>query len=304
MAKAEIEHDIPGAGTIFAPSYREAGTGSGVVCLHANASTSGQWRGLMDLLAPRFRVFAPDSYDAGKSPRWPSDRIIHLRDEVELNEPVLTRAGSPLALVGHSYGAAVALIAALAHPGRVRAMALYEPTLFSLLDAEKPAPNAADGIRNVVAESGVALDAGDHHAAAERFIDYWMGRGTWTRTPAQRKAPIAASVTNVRRWGHALFTEPTPLKAFRSLEVPVLYMVGKRSTPSAHGVARLLVNALPQVEVVEFENLGHMGPVTHPELVNETIGQFLERTQRAGAAADGWQPVCSAASWDNEGALV
>ena len=50
--------------------------------------------------------------------------------------PVLTRAGSPLALVGHSYGAAVALIAALATPGRVRAMALYEPTLFALLDAE------------------------------------------------------------------------------------------------------------------------------------------------------------------------
>ena len=38
------------------------------------------------------------------------------------------------------------------------------------------------------------------------------------------------------------------------------------------------MNALPQVEVVEFEKLGHMGPVTHPDVVNETIGQFLERT--------------------------
>ena len=188
--------------------------------MHSNASTSGQWRGLMDLLAPRFRVFAPDSYDAGKSPHWPSDRVIHLRDEVELIEPVLARAGSPLALVGHSYGAAVALIAALANPGRVRAMALYEPTLFALLDAETPAPNEAEGIRNVVAEASVALDAGNQDAAAERFIDYWMGTGTWTRTPEQRKPPIAASVTNVRRWGHALFTEPTPLKAFRSLDVP------------------------------------------------------------------------------------
>src|SRR4029077_871595 len=116
-------HDIPGAGKTMEPFFREAGAGPGVVCIHANASTSGQWRGLMDLLAPRFRVFAPDSYDAGKSPHWPSDRVIHLRDEVELIEPVLTRAGSPLAplaLVGHSYGAAVALIAALADPGRVR----------------------------------------------------------------------------------------------------------------------------------------------------------------------------------------
>ena len=28
------------------PFFREAGAGPGVVCLHANASTSGQWRGL------------------------------------------------------------------------------------------------------------------------------------------------------------------------------------------------------------------------------------------------------------------
>jgi len=266
--------------------FREAGTGPGVVCLHSNASTSGQWRNLMDLLAPRFRVFAPDSYDSGKSPHWPSDRIITLRDEVTLIEPVLRRAGAPLALVGHSYGAAVALVAALANPGRVRAMALYEPTLFALLDAEKPAPNEAEGIRNAVAEAGVALDAGNRDAAAERFIDYWTGTGSWRQTPALRKAPIAASVTNVRRWGHALFTEPTPLKAFRSLDVPVLYMVGKRSTPAAHGVTRLLVNTLPRLELVEFENLGHMGPVTHPDLVNEAIWQFLERTQHTRLAVN------------------
>jgi pimeloyl-ACP methyl ester carboxylesterase len=259
------------------PFFREAGAGLGVVCTHSNASTSGQWRGLMDRLAPKFRVLAPDSYGSGKSPDWPSDRIIRLRDEVALIEPVLARAGSPLALVGHSYGAAVALVAALANPGRVRAMALYEPTLFALLDAETPSPNEAEGIRNAVAEASIALDAGNQDAAAECFIDYWMGSGTWERTPEQRKQPIAASVTNVRRWAHALFTEPTPLEAFRSLNVPVLYMVGKRSTRSARGVAGLLAAALPRVELVEFEDLGHMGPITHPGPVNDAIARFLER---------------------------
>src|SRR4029453_13265954 len=238
---------------IMEPFFREAGTGPGIVCIHSNASTSGQWRGLMDLLAPGFRVFARDSYDAGKSPQWSSDRVIQLRDEVALIEPVLTRAGSPLAGGGHSYGAAVALIAALANPGRVRAMALYEPTLFALLDAETPAPNEAEGIRNAGADPGPPLDPGNQDAAAERFIDYWMGPGTWRQTPEKRKPPIVASVTNVRRSAYALFTEPTPLEAFRSLDVPVLYMVGKRSTRSARGVARLLATALPRVELVEFE---------------------------------------------------
>jgi len=231
----------------------------------------------MDLLASRFRVFAPDSYGSGKSPDWSSDRVIGLRDEVELIEPVLERAGSPLVLVGHSYGAAVALVAALSNPGRVRAMALYEPTLFGLIDAETPPPNEADGIRKAVADASAALDAGKPDAAARRFIDYWMGEGSWERTPEERKASIAASVRNIRRWSHALFKEPTRLAAFRSLDVPVLYIVGKRSTASARGVARILTKALPRVELVEFGELGHMGPVTHPEGVNVAIAGFLER---------------------------
>ena len=250
-----------------------------VVCLHANASTSGQWRALSERLAPRFRVLAPDLYDSGKGPHWPSDRVIRLRDEVALIEPVLREAGSPVALVGHSYGAAVALVAALRNPQRVASIVLYEPTLFSLIEAEKPAPNDADGIRQAVADAGAALDAASPNAAAERFFDYWMGEGAWQRVPDSRKPPIAASVRNVRRWGHALFTEPTALAAFRSLDVPVLYMVGRRSTASARGVARLLVPALPRVELVEFDALGHMGPVTHPDIVNARIEAFLARAQ-------------------------
>lgn len=259
------------------PFFREAGSGPGVVCLHANASSSAQWRGLLDMLAPSFHVFAPDGYGAGKSPQWPSDRVIQLADDAALLEPVLARAGSPLCLVGHSYGAAVALIAALANPGRVRALALYEPTLFALLEAESPSPNATAGIRQAVADASSALDAGDTDTAAQHFIDYWMGPGSWAQTPAPRKAPIAESVRDVRRWAHALTTESTPLAAFRALQVPVLCMVGSRSTAAAHGVARLLVATLPQVEVVEFEALGHMGPVTHPQPVNEAIARFLGR---------------------------
>jgi pimeloyl-ACP methyl ester carboxylesterase len=231
----------------------------------------------MDALGAGFRVLAPDLYGSGKSPDWGSDRVIRLQDEIDLIEPVLGRAGSSFDLVGHSHGAAVALKAALANPGRVRGMALYEPTLFSLIEARSPAPNEADGIRDTVIAAGVALDAGDPDTAARLFIDYWMGAGSWARTPEQRKPPILASIANVRRWGHALFTEPAPVEAFRTLDMPVLYMVGKRSTTSAHGVAKLLATVLPNVEFVEFEKLGHMGPVTHPEQVNDAIRRFLER---------------------------
>ncbi len=95
--------------------------------------------------------------------------------------------------------------------------------------------------------------------------------------PAERKPPIAASVVNIRRWAHALFTEPTPLAAFASLDIPVLLMTGKDSTASAQSVMRLLATVLPRVEVIEFDGIGHMGPVTAPDLVNDTIAHFLDR---------------------------
>ncbi|MGS5089359.1 alpha/beta fold hydrolase [Hydrogenophaga sp. A37] len=258
------------------PFFREAGAGPGVVCLHSNASHSGQWRELMDLLSPTCHVLAPDGYDAGKSPAWPADhQPMRLDDEVALLEPVLARAGSPLVLVGHSYGAAVALIAALRHPGRVRALALYEPTLFSLLEQETPAPNEADGIRHAVGAAGEALDRGDTDTAAQHFIDYWMGPGSWAATPTARKPAMAESVRQVRRWGDALFNDTTPLAAFRTLDVPVLYMVGQRSPASAQGVARLLCDTLPRVKRLMLADLGHMGPITHPQPVNAAIAGFL-----------------------------
>lgn len=51
-----------------APHYREAGTGTGVVCLHSSASSSGQWRALMDRLCGEFRLIAADLYGCGESP--------------------------------------------------------------------------------------------------------------------------------------------------------------------------------------------------------------------------------------------
>jgi len=53
-------------------------------------------------------------------------------------------------------------------------------------------------------------------------------------------------------------------------------MVGAKSPASSRDVARLLTGVLPKVTMIEFPEFGHMGPVTHPEQVNEAIVKFLE----------------------------
>lgn len=259
------------------PYFIESGEGPPVVCLHANASTSGQWRPLMERLSPRFRVLAPDTLGAGRSPEWPENREVTLSDEAHFLEPVFTEAGNHFSLVGHSYGAAVGLIAALARPEEVRCLVLYEPTLFSLLEEESPGQEAFTDIMTVAEGSATHIDAGDHHRAGERFIDYWMGLGSWSAMPASLQDPVAYSMRNVGGWAHALSRDPTPIDAFRHLDVPVLYMAGEHSPISGKGVARLLTSALPKVEYVELEGLGHMAPLTQPARVNALIEEFLVR---------------------------
>jgi pimeloyl-ACP methyl ester carboxylesterase len=70
-------------------------------------------------------------------------------------------------------------------------------------------------------------------------------------------------------------SEPTPLAAFSQLAAPVLYMVGGRSPASSRGVFDLLKTTLPHVRVRQFDDLGHMGPVTHPEVVNRSVEEHL-----------------------------
>jgi pimeloyl-ACP methyl ester carboxylesterase len=83
---------------------REAGAGVPLVCIHASASSSSQWRPLMDRLAGRFRTLAVDLHGSGKSPDWPADRPLTLADEVALLEPIFRNVGDRFHLIGHSYG--------------------------------------------------------------------------------------------------------------------------------------------------------------------------------------------------------
>jgi pimeloyl-ACP methyl ester carboxylesterase len=256
--------------------YREAGAGKAIVCLHASASSSAQWRPLMDRLGGRFRTLAADLYGSGRSPAWPGERPMWLADEVASLAPVFEAAGPRFHLVGHSYGGAVALRAALADPARIESLVLFEPVLFSLLTAENPKHAAALEIAAVRDDTIAAVRAGRLDASGARFVDYWMGPGAWARMPRPRRETIAGQMRQVEAEWHAAFMEPTPLSAFAALDVPVLFLTGAESPLSSREIARLLATTLPQVTSIEVSGAGHMAPLTHPERVNALIERFLE----------------------------
>lgn len=268
----------------MAAFVRDSGNGPAVLCLHSNASSSAQWRALTDLLAPTHRVLAVDLLGAGRSDPWPVASGARLRHELDALAPVLQAAGGPLHLVGHSYGGAVALAAALAWPGQVRSLVLYEPTLFPLLGQPGPGAPGATGIAAVGPAAVAAVARGDLQAAAELFIDYWMGPGSWAAMPQPRRGPVAESMRPVGHWVDAVFAESWSLPALAELPMPVLVLGGERSPASARDLLPMLAAALPGARVQVLPGLGHMAPVTHPQQVNPLVAQFLA-DQAASARA-------------------
>jgi len=255
--------------------FREAGSGSTVVCVHSSASSSGQWRSLMDELSDRYHVVAMDLYGYGKSPGWPGVRELLLDDEIALMTPILENTGR-FHLIGHSYGGLIALKLALDDPARIASLTLYEPTCFFLLFVNDSNDRAGREILAIRDETSRLVDIGDLDLAAKRFLDYWMGPDIWRETPETSRLSIAKRMKKVRFEWATGFDRPLSSAMISALPMPVLLLTGEQSTAAARGVVRVLHSLLPQAKVVELPGLGHMGPVTHPEKVNVAIVAFLD----------------------------
>jgi pimeloyl-ACP methyl ester carboxylesterase len=204
---------------------------------------------------------------------------MRLDDELALLSSAFRAAGDHFHLIGHSYGGAIALKAALADRQRVLSLVLYEPVLFSAVIADCPEGSVAREILALRDETIRLIDQGNLDLAAQHFLDYWMGNGTWAATPEHRSATLAEAMRAVKSQWNALLDESTPLRAFAGVNVPTLLLTGKNSKASALAVARLVTAVLPCVRREELEGAGHMGPVTHPGTVNSLIRGFLEEIQ-------------------------
>jgi pimeloyl-ACP methyl ester carboxylesterase len=265
--------------------HRVAGDGPGVVCLHANPGTGAQWQTLAEHLVPEWRVVVPVTYAATRAPPRPWEPAPTLAEALEALEPAFEAAGERFHLVGHSWGGALALRAALAYPERVESVAVYEPALFGLARAADPGNPDLDVLAEVVQHGAQMVARGDHEGAARSFIDFWMHPGAFDAMAPARRAQILGTIECIGSWWRTLSEDPTPLSAFAGMSAPVLVMTGRDTRAAARCVAEALVAAVPGAQVVRFDGLGHMGPLTHPERVLAVIEGFLSTRRRA--APDG-----------------
>lgn len=257
----------------------ERGTGPRVVVLlHSGGMSSRQWRGLMDVLSPTFRVIAVDFLGSGRSPPWRDGTPFELATEVDaVLESVPTDA--PVHFVGHSYGASIALQIAARRPDLVASLALYEPVVLGLV-REAGDEDALAELRTLDATLTSEGDAaGGTEPWLRGFVDYWSGRGAWDSLPPPSRAGFLAAGAKVFCEVRALLGDRTPSAHYRRLTMPTLLMSGARSPIAERRAMQRLAEAMPSAIVRVFEAAGHMGPLTHMTAVNEAIAAHLEASR-------------------------
>jgi pimeloyl-ACP methyl ester carboxylesterase len=251
-------------------SYDRYGAGPPLVVVHGAFSDHlTNWEFAGPLLAARFSVHA-----VARRGRGETDATEHHRLEDEARDVValLEAVGEPAYLLGHSYGAHVALAAARQLPERVRKLVLYEPPWPSLLDGGALSPLAA------------LADRGDWNGFAIAFFTDLLA------VPAEELEalrasplwpPIVGDAPASFRDLQALQRYDFRVDAFGSLSVPVLLQAGSES-PRELYVTDALAAVLPDAVVAVLEGQAHEAMTTAPaQYAEAVIRYFLEEDSKS-----------------------
>lgn len=271
-----IPRCCPGDAGVGRVDFIEAGSGPSVVLVHSSMSGARQWSGLMRDLGDRNRVRAINLFGYGGTPAWRYTRPPSLHDFADLVAAAVPDDAGPVMLVGHSLGGAVAMRAA-AHQlkGRVRRLVLIEPSAFRLLErcgrqvAFAEICALADDTRQHIADGAPQI-------AAERFIDYWCGPGTWAGHPPERQASIVRLVALLMHEWQAVLADDMALADWaEALPRRTLVLWSTGTTRPARELVEILSEAGRLWAFARISEGNHMAPLTHPHIVNPLVRSFL-----------------------------
>ena len=268
-----------------------------VVALHCSGAGASQWNYLAKALGGGYELLAPEHFGNESTGPWTGEHPFTLADEAARTIALIDKCEGKVHLVGHSYGGGVALHVAVARPGRIASLALYEPSAFHLLrQMNGDGVKAFAEITSIARRTCEGIVTGDYRGAALAFVNYWNGPGAWDALrPMVQQALI--------RWSpkapldfRALIEEPTPASAYRTLDFPVLILRGEHAPPPTRVIAEGLSRLLPASRLLTVDGAGHMGPLTHAPEVSALIVHHIAAAETESDASPPrrWRPRCLA----------
>ena len=247
--------------------FTEAGSGAAVLLIHAGIADRSMWDEHLGWLARAgYRAIAVDLPGFGEAPvedrpQAPWEDVLQTLRELDI-----PRA----ALVGNSFGGAVALRVAAVAPVAVTAMALIS----------SPAPGLEPGPQLQAAWEAeeAALESGDVDAAVDAVVDAWTLPGA----PDALRERLASMQ---RRAFELQLAAPDPEEAadpveehpevLERLAVRTLAAAGEYDMPDFIEGAQQLAQTLPDARYVLIERAGHLAPLEAPGAFEDLLREFL-----------------------------
>jgi pimeloyl-ACP methyl ester carboxylesterase len=250
-----------------------------IVFSHANGFNGRTYRTILQPLAADLRILALDlrGHGASKLPAVIEGRQGWLEFRDDLLALLAAACEAPAVLAGHSMGGTSSLLAAAAEPGRVRALALFDPVIF---------PVEAQGAGT--AESPLVAGAVRRRAtfpSRQAVLEAYRGRGafrTWSeaqladyveagfRETPDGEVTLACTpeweASNFRTHNYdpwAAFAESRcPIRVLRAEVASTFRLDGREAAVAALG---------DRVRIETVPGTTHFLPMERPELMRETL---------------------------------
>jgi len=273
----------------------EQGTGAPVVFVHGSASDYRTWKPQLDDLGHLYRAIA-----YSRRYHWPNDGIPNdadysMEEHVDDLQALLRSldAGS-IHLVGHSYGAFVALLLAIREPRRVHTLVLSEPPVITLFVSNKPRPTEILSLlfsrpRSAIAimrfgAQGVgpataAARRGDMEAAMRIFGTAVLGPEFFQKMGSSRREQVNANAIKAEFLGSGF--PPLKDEDVRRIQVPTLLVSGQQSPSLFHRLLDRLEELLPHSKRVDIRGASHIMHEDNAAAYNAALRSFLATHQAA-----------------------
>lgn len=260
----------------YTPGHAAAPT---LLFVHAGIADRRMWDDQIARLPPRFGALRVDLRGFGDSDTDAQDWT-HAQDLADVLEAARLSA---VHVVAASFGAGVALQLAMARPERVRSLVLAPPGGAMLL-------TMTPALRSFIEAEEAALGAGDLDAAVEANVSAWLvGAG---RTEADVSPQLRDRVRVMQRRAFQLAgqigtpsdDEDQPFDRASLVSAPTLLIVGAHDLDTSIDAARQWAEALPQVELEQWDDAAHLPSMELPDRFTRRLTAWVtEHDHEEGA---------------------
>ncbi|MBV9734905.1 MAG: alpha/beta fold hydrolase [Acidisphaera sp.] len=253
--------------------YQIEGAGPLVGLIHGVGANLESWDEIAHRLAGQFTVLRADLRGHGRSGRIAQCSIADFVADV--TDLLDTLGAASTHLVGFSLGGLIAQHVALAHPGRVRRLALISSVADRTPEERARVLQRADILR----DSGIA-------SVVQAAQDRWFTPAFKAANPDKVERRLRELVANDHRSyaaAYRVFAQADAGLRVETIASPTLIMTGEHDQGSTPRMARYLHERIRGSELHILPDLRHSVLLERPDLIARLLLEFLTRTERPKA---------------------